>query len=719
MKFRIFGALTIIGIVALLLVSGNNTVYGVPFENNLKTGPYVDNVVYKVITSQDQRILTLQAGIIEMDTNFFDPVHFPALDADPDINLFSALRNGYGHLTINCRDYPLNISGLRRAFAFAYDKTRVTTEIMDGFNQEHDSIVPYVNGWCVEDEFTYHYYTNQSSIGNQILDDLGFEIDAGTGYRLAPNGDPFDIVIEYASTSPEIAGGVAQIGVDALHALHIDARTQASDFNEYISRLDSHGDYDMIFYAQDFHDNDVDWLAYEYWSAYADTPYQNPSNFVNVTYDYWRDQLLYGTTYMEVFEAAEAMQHILHENVPRLVVYENTYLQAYRNDQFTGHVEDFSGYISGPWTMRKIHNLDDTLGGTVPVAIGQEPDSFNFFISNSAYSGHIFKNLHASLYKYGPDMTPVGDLAKALLVETHEDNVAVPAGHTRYTIDIIQNASWSDGTPLTAEDVAFTFTYHVESGLYGNPAGIDLGDLVASYAPTTYRVVLEFSTESYWQFSCFAFDYIIPVHIFNDSDGIGYMGWNTWNPVFDSAEPNVNCGPFILTDFEAGEYYEISKNPDYHYFPQELTSTTSTTSSSTTTTTTPIPSTEPLVDAPVDISYQVGTTGHEIVWTASDDNPLLYMVFQDNLPIISDVWDGGNIHVDIDGLSIGTYNYTLLLMDGSANIAYDTVWVTVTSGTTTSPTGLPDNIMEIVIIAVSAGSVLTILIVAVAIFRKR
>ncbi|MFW9807160.1 MAG: ABC transporter substrate-binding protein, partial [Candidatus Thorarchaeota archaeon] len=365
MKLRIFGALTIIGIVALLFVSGSNIVYGVPLENNLKTGPYVDHVVYKVITNQDQRILALQAGEIEMDTSFFNPVHLPTLDADPDIDTFRALRNGYGHLTINCRDYPLNISGLRRAFAFAYDKTRVTAEIMDGFNQEHDSIVPYVSSWCVEDEFRYHYYTNQSSIGNQILDDLGFEIDVGTGYRLAPNGDPFDIVIEYSSSSPEIGGGVAQIGVDALHELHIDARTQASDFNEYISRLDSHEAYDMVFYAKDFHDNDVDWLAYEYWSAYADTPYQNPSNFVNVTYDYWRDQLLYGTTYMEVFDAARAMQHILHENVPRLVVYENTYLQAYRNDQFTGHVEDISEYISGPWTMRKIHKLDDTLGGTV------------------------------------------------------------------------------------------------------------------------------------------------------------------------------------------------------------------------------------------------------------------------------------------------------------------------------------------------------------------
>ncbi|MHA2045366.1 MAG: ABC transporter substrate-binding protein, partial [Candidatus Thorarchaeota archaeon] len=77
------------------------------------------------------------------------------LDADPDISIFSALRNGYGHITINCRDYPLNISAFRRAFAFAFDKTRVTAEIMDGFSQEHDSLVPYPNSWSIEDDMPY------------------------------------------------------------------------------------------------------------------------------------------------------------------------------------------------------------------------------------------------------------------------------------------------------------------------------------------------------------------------------------------------------------------------------------------------------------------------------------------------------------------------------------------------------------------------------------
>jgi ABC-type transport system substrate-binding protein len=547
--------------------------FNVPAELNV--GPYVDKVVYKVIANQDQRILALQAGEIEMDNSFFDAVHLPTLDADPDITVYNALRNGYGHIMINCAKFPLNISAFRRAFAYAFDKTRVTSEVHDGYSIEQDSLVPYTNAYCIEDDMPYHYYTAQVAIGNQILDDAGFDIDSGTGFRLAPDGSPFDVGIEYSSDSEEIAGATAQIGVDALRALHVDARTVPADFNEYISRLDSHGDYDMVFFAYNYGGNTVEYLAYEYWSEYADVPYQNPSNFRNATYDGWRHQLLYGATYEEIYEASAQMQLILQYNVPLLVVYENYYLQGYRNDVFTGHVPDAGSYITGPWTFRKIHKIDGTPGGTVPIAISQEPDSFNIYVTNSAYSIAILEELWPSLYTLAPDFTPYPNLAESYVLETHADNDAVPVGHYRFTVDIIQNATWSDGVQLTAEDVAFTYTYLVESGVYGNPGVARLGDLVSAYAPTPYRVIIEFSTESFWHFNNFAYRWIIPKHIFNDVDGIGYQGWNTWNPMFDPSEPNINAGPFILTDYEAGEFYEISANPDFYYYP-EVTATTPT-----------------------------------------------------------------------------------------------------------------------------------------------
>ncbi len=557
-------------IIALLLtisfITPLSQGYGTQsFNTNLNTGPFLEEVQYKVIPNQDMRVLALQNGEIEMDTSFFDISHLTTLSKDPDISIYSTIRNGYGHININCRIYPLNISGLRRAFAFAYNKNRVTVEAMQGYSIEHDSLVPQVSDWCAENEFDWHYYDARPDIGNQILNDLGFEIDEVTGFRLAPNGDPFNITIDYAACSCLLPGLIAQIGVDALLSLHIDANKRACDFNEYYDRLKNHIDYDMVYYATVFNDFDITWLAYEYWSVYADVYGENPTNFANETYDFWRDQLLYGQTYEEISEAATEMQKILHCNVPRLVVYEDIYFQGYRNDKYTGQIEDLLKHMSGSWTMRKMHNLDGSFGGTIAIALDEEPDSFNIFVTDSPYSDAIISELWPSLYKLSPDATPWPDLVKTIVTETHSDNALIPEGHTRFTINIVENATWNDCTPLTAEDISFTFRYLLESAEHGNPAGDDLDGLVSVFTPSSFQVVLEFDSESYWTFSRFAYKYIIPEHIFNGSNKIGPENWNVWNPILNQSEPYINCGPFVLTDWEIGEHYDITRNPNFYY----------------------------------------------------------------------------------------------------------------------------------------------------------
>ncbi|MFW9844539.1 MAG: ABC transporter substrate-binding protein, partial [Candidatus Thorarchaeota archaeon] len=358
-------ATTMFAIVVILLSSYSSVYVASAWSETdpIQRGPYVDEVIFKVTANYDQTVLALQSGEIEIGSVWNDMGLLQGLESDPDIDIFNAASNHYGYITINCRDYPLNISGLRRAFAFAFDKTRAAEEVIWGESINHDSLVPQISGWCVEEEFEWHYYTNQSDLGNQLLDELGFDISSSTGYRLAPNGEEFDIT--FSGVSSSWADKVSQVAVDALHSLHINASREYS----YESFLDEHGNYDMVYNFEYIYDDDVDWLAYDYWSEYADEPYQNPTNFANETYDSWRDQLLYGATYEEVYEAAAEMQKILHYNVPRIVVYASMYTQACRNDQFEGHVEDRSRCISGVWTLRNIHKIDGTFGGTVPIAM--------------------------------------------------------------------------------------------------------------------------------------------------------------------------------------------------------------------------------------------------------------------------------------------------------------------------------------------------------------
>ncbi|TFG13140.1 hypothetical protein EU537_07470, partial [Candidatus Thorarchaeota archaeon] len=89
---------------------------------------------------------------------------------------------------------------------------------------------------------------------------------------------------------------------------------------------------------------------------------------------------------------------------------------------------------------------------------------------------------------------------------------------------------------------------------------------------------------------------------------------------------------------------------------------------------------------PDDIEYEVGTTGHNITWIPADPYPAYYTIYSNGSQIVSESWNGTVILIDVDGLAVGIYNYTLEVSDTSGNTAADTVIVTVTSSNTTTTT---------------------------------
>ena len=574
-------------LASLLLLNEPMPISALP--SNISQGPYVDEIVFQVMYSQDQRILALQAGDIEIDSLCVDPIHYTVLDTDPDIELCEIVRNGYVHLTFNCEKYPLNYSGLRRAFAFAFDQQSVIDDVLYGFGICHDSLVPQVNSWCIDDDFGYNYSLPQPDIGNAILDELGFLINTSSGYRMAPNGSSFSIDVLYSASGTH---PVLYYIETAFEELHIDANMVASDWNIFREQIANHEDFDMVYWASNFEGNDIRSLMDDFTSMNAEVNGKNPSNFRNTTFDSYLDQFINSSTYEEVFEAAAEMQHILHYNVPQFVVYENVYINPYRVDRFTGHIQDTLRGICNPWTLRNIKRVDGYLGGTVTIAISDQPDSFNIYTTNSRETPIILDNLLPSLYKVGPDQSLIPDICENMLVETHDDNPEIPDGTVFYYMDLVDNATWSNGESLYGSDVSSTFVYSLQSGAFGNPAWLDFKD-IDTISGSMYDALLIFNTESYWHLYDFAFDYILPDSVVGVG-GIGYSNWSTWNPIFNESHPFASCGPFEFNEYDSDSYV-ISKYPEYHYpvneseFPREpepTTATTTTTTSVTTTTTT-------------------------------------------------------------------------------------------------------------------------------------
>ncbi|MFW9959093.1 MAG: hypothetical protein ACFFCT_13565, partial [Candidatus Odinarchaeota archaeon] len=61
----------------------------------------------------------------------------------------------------------------------------------------------------------------------------------------------------------------------------------------------------------------------------------------------------------------------------------------------------------------------------------------------------------------------------------------------------------------------------------------------------------------------------------------------------------------------------------------------------------------------------------------SDLYPSNYSIFMDEQLFVSDNWTTGLITLDIDGLALGNYVFTILVSDSSNNLASDSVLVTV------------------------------------------
>ncbi len=89
------------------------------------------------------------------------------------------------------------------------------------------------------------------------------------------------------------------------------------------------------------------------------------------------------------------------------------------------------------------------VGGAVTEFASQYPKSLNYYLDNNVFSSSLFSTLFESLL----------DMNSQTL--DYEPAIArswtISADKTTFTFELDSRARWSDGTPITAEDVRFTF----------------------------------------------------------------------------------------------------------------------------------------------------------------------------------------------------------------------------------------------------------------------
>lgn len=156
--------------------------------------------------------------------------------------------------------------------------------------------------------------------------------------------------------------------------------------------------------------------------------------------------------------------------------------------------------------------------------------------------GMMTKNLvHAPLVRGYSD----GSLENVLA-----ESVEASADGLSYTIKLKQGLVWSDGKPVTAEDVVFTIDAYNAIGktLYVN------GQPVVAEAVDELTVTIALPSVSASSYTTLTTISPIPKHVFEGRETVD---------INMLEEDVIGCGPYILEDYVTGQYLKFKANPDY------------------------------------------------------------------------------------------------------------------------------------------------------------
>ena len=190
--------------------------------------------------------------------------------------------------------------------------------------------------------------------------------------------------------------------------------------------------------------------------------------------------------------------------------------------------------------------------GKVVLRIGwtTEPDNLNPFIGwfNSTYE--IWAINYDFLFSTSGSMKPALDLVTEFPTQ---QNGGISADGKVWTFHLRPNVKWSDGQPLTADDVAFTYNYVVQNHM-ANMAVTTVGiEKAVVVDPLTVKIICSRPKADMEHI----FLPILPKHIWEKVDPkVAQTNYNSKPPI-------VGSGPFITTVFKKGSYIQMDRNPYY------------------------------------------------------------------------------------------------------------------------------------------------------------
>ncbi|MBN9065170.1 MAG: ABC transporter substrate-binding protein, partial [Rhizobiales bacterium] len=189
------------------------------------------------------------------------------------------------------------------------------------------------------------------------------------------------------------------------------------------------------------------------------------------------------------------------------------------------------------------HAAEPQKGGTMVMVSTQVPRHLNPAVQSGIATAVPGTQIFASPLRYDADWKPHPYLAESWKVS--EDGLSC-------TLNLVKNAKFHDGKPVTSDDVKFS----IETIKAHHPFKTMFEPVSSIETPDEHTTVIRLAHPHPALLLCMsgALCPIIPKHVFGDGQDIMNHPANS-NP--------VGSGPFKLTEFKAGEQIVLEKNPDF------------------------------------------------------------------------------------------------------------------------------------------------------------
>lgn len=192
----------------------------------------------------------------------------------------------------------------------------------------------------------------------------------------------------------------------------------------------------------------------------------------------------------------------------------------------------------------------DSGGGEIVLIIPEEPASLNQYLAVAAIVRQVADATTAGL----TTLDAAGNFQPVLAAELPTlDNGGVSEDYLTVTWTLRPNLKWSDGEPLTSDDIKFTWEV-LSNPDSGNVLSLGFDRIDSIETPDESTAVVHYSSINQAYLQQFMFG-LLPRHATGEPADMLNWAWNR--------QP-VSAGPFVVSEWNAGDTIVMTRNPHYY-----------------------------------------------------------------------------------------------------------------------------------------------------------